>query len=498
MIKNCLKFSVFLFALMTSITAFADLRVKLHFSPIANLVYQLDCLSTERIHCSSETFEDLWKKEFYRSDEDKEFLKAWGDIKNRYNAEAEFEKPNGGSTSGRYEGVQLSTKIRIASFQSSDMEDYFNRLDLIVLPKDREKFEKVVRHFYPRFKKWWDKVALPTGSGFAKKTDLLLKKPEISKKIKQYANFYEAQLPDDYTIHFNLFYRPDFEEATSGQQIENYSVAEFLPTEKPVDRIDVIIHELCHFFFGSVDDEKFSTMQKKFEATGKVEARGAYNLINETLATALGNGIINKLNMDKKRWEKYSSQQQSFYNNYHIDKAAKTIMPWLEEWLKDGKTLYDPAFVEKYVSSLEAAFGSELTTPKLLLNELVLVADNKLDGKFRDVVKKEVRASSMYAGQGEWSDARTLKSFNDLPTLSSLLIVHADNISQLKEKNILGSSDFDILKQAIKKNKSGVFSFKRNVNVPVYVIVASGYDEATKLVVKLAGLKQGFNGVLSE
>lgn len=61
----------------------------------------------------------------------------------------------------------------------------------------------------------------------------------------------------------------------------------------------------------------------KFEEVGKIEARGAYNLVNKTFATALGNGMINKLNMAKKRWNNYSSQEQSFYNNYFIDKSAK-------------------------------------------------------------------------------------------------------------------------------------------------------------------------------
>ena len=271
-----------------------------------------------------------------------------------------------------------------------------------------------------------------------------------------------------------------------------------MPTEKPIDRIDVIIHELCHFFFDSVDDEKFLSIQKKFEAIGKIEARGAYNLINETLATALGNGIINKLNMNKKQWDKYSSQQQSFYNNFFIDKAAKTILPWLEEWLNEEKTLYDPKFVDTYFSSLNLAFGNELATPKLLLNELVLVADNKLDGKFREIVKKELSTSSMYSGQGEWSDKRTLNSFNELPTMSSLLIVHTDNIAQLYEKNILKADDFELLQQEVRKNKGGVFSFTRNVNVPIFIIVSSTYDDATKLVIKLAELKQGFNGALRE
>jgi hypothetical protein len=488
--------SILLFTVLFSNVAFAEIKVKLHFSLIANLVYQLDCIGTDQIQCSRQTYEDLWNKTFYITDEDKQILKIWSEIKNRYHVEAEFQKMNNESTSGRYEGVQLSTKIRIASFQSSNMEDYFNRLDLIVLPKDREKFEKVIRHFYPRFKNWWDKVAYPAGNNFAQKTERLLKKPEISKKIKSFTNFYEAQLPDNYMIHFNLIFRPNFKESTSGQQIENYSVAEFLPTELPVDRIDVIIHELCHFFFNSVSDEKFFSMQKKFESSENSSARGAYNLINEVLATTLGNGLINKYNMNKKKWEKYVAEDQSFYNNYYIDRSSKAILPWIEAWIKEGKTLYDPIFSEKYISSLEVAFKNELTVPKILLNKLVLVADNKFDGKFRDIVKKEFNTSLMYSGQGDWSDVRTLKSFKEFPAMSSLLIVHSDNISQLKKNEVLSTSDYDQLRQATQKNKQNVFSFIRNKNVPVFVIVSDNYVDATKLVSKLAELKQGFSGQL--
>lgn len=323
-----------------------------------------------------------------------------------------------------------------------------------------------------------------------------MSKPDISKRIKQFAGFYEVSLPDYYIVHFNLFYRPDFEEATSGQQIENYSVAEFLPTEKPVDRIDVIIHELCHFFFGSATDEKFASMQRAFEASGKIEARGAYNLINETLATTLGNGLINKLTMDKKKWDKYSAKPQSFYNSNHIDKASKAILPWMEEWLKENKTLYDSQFVEKYVSILEQAFGNELTAPKLMLNELVLIADNKFDGKFRDLVRKAFRSSSMYTSEGSWSDERTLKSYKENKKLSALFIVHSANINQLKEKSVLTGNDFDSLKKSLKDKGQAIYSFKRSQNSPAYVIGAPNYDEALKLVDKLATLKEGFTGSL--
>lgn len=288
-----LLLTVFLFHPNT----FANIKTQVHFSPIANLIYQLDCLSGALSHCSRKTYQDLWDKNHIKSEEDSARIKKWGELMTRYHSELEFEDTKQKLISGRFDGVKLSNKIRIASFQSRTMDEYFTRLDLVVTPKDREKFEIVIRHFYPTFDKWWQTVALPKGKDFAKSTESLLMSHKIMKKIRQFSHFYEATLPNNYTVHFNLFYRPDFAEATSGQQIENYSVAEFLPKEKPTDRIDVIIHELCHFFFENASDKNFASIQKSFESSGGVEARAGYNLLNETLATVLGNGLINKLMM---------------------------------------------------------------------------------------------------------------------------------------------------------------------------------------------------------
>lgn len=480
--------------LFISRVSFAEIKVRIHFSPVANLVYQLDCISNELPHCSRATYKDLWQEHFTKGPEDEALIKNWGELMSRYSPELEFEESKIRLISGRFEGVKLATKIRIASFQSSTLPDYFNRLDLVVISRDRAKFEKVVTHFYPRFEKWWNKTALPKGKDFTKKTDGLLKRRDISKRLGQYANFYEVNLPKDYVVHFNLFYRPDFEEATSGQQIENYSVAEFLPSEKPVDRIDVIIHELCHFFFENATDEKFASMQKGFETSVRIGARGAYNLINETLATTLGNGLINKLTMEKRKWEKYSATPQSFYNSYSIDKAAKATLPWIEQWLTENRTLYDTQFVDKYMTALEQALGNELAAPKLMLNEMVLVADGKFDGKFRDTVRKAMRASSMYTSEGNWSDERTLKSYRENSNLSALFIVHPENINQLKDKNILSSTDLESIKKALKEKGKLIYSFRRTQNAPAYVLSAPTYDDTLKLVEKLAEIKQGFIG----
>lgn len=492
-----MNYLIFLSLLLAS-RAFADIRVNVHFTPIANLVYQLDCIGREDLHCSRNAYQDLWNKQFLKADEDQALLKSWGELKNRYSEEFEFEDSKQRSISGRFEGVRLSNKIRIASFQSSSQEDYFNRLDIVIAPKDKQKFEKIIRHFYPRFEKWWKTVALPRGKGFAKQTQVLLKKPEITKKLNQFAHFYEVSLPEDYIVHFNVFYRPEFKQTTYGQQIENYLLAEFLPTEKPVDRIDVIIHELCHLFFANSTDEKFASLGQAFEATGKVEARAAYNLLNETLATAMGNGLINKLNMDQKSWGKYSAKLLSFYNDYHIDKASKAILSWMEEWLKENKTLYDPQFAGNYISILEQVFKSELTSPRLLLRELVFVTDGKFNGELSDTFRKAIRASSTYSSDGDWDDARTLKVYREKPNMNAVIIIHSSNLNQLLKKNILSSQDFDLLKKSLKQDAGTIYSFKRSAITTGYVIVADSDDAAAKLVEKLGTLKEGFAGVLEK
>jgi hypothetical protein len=301
-------------------------------------------------------------------------------------------------------------------------------------------------------------------------------------------------------MHFNLFYRPDSKEATSGQQIENYSSIEFLATEKPVERFDVIIHELCHFLFENASDEKLLALRSKFENSEDMRARSSYNLINESLATVLGNGLICKMTMDKKKWDKYLVKPHSFYNDASIDKAAKAILPWMEEWLAEDRSLYHPEFVEKYMSSLNTAFGQELTNPSLLLNELVAIVDDKFssEGEFRKVLRESLHTSSMYSSEGEWSNERMLATFNKMPNLSSVFIVHTENFAILKDKKVLSETDYDVVKKYLKKRHSLLFATKRGKNVPLYIIVASKKDDVLNLIQKLADQKVGFLGILTE
>src|SRR5690606_26640423 len=121
------------------------------------------------------------------------------------------------------------------------------------------------------------------------------------------------------------------------------------------------------------------------------------------------NGVITRLMRDREDWEEYLSRDQSFYNNYFIDKGAKGILPWLEQWISEGKTLFDPSFATNYLGKIEKIFGSELRSPQVVLRQMMLVADNSFGEKFSPKVREIFKPSRLSYSEGNWSDERLLQ-----------------------------------------------------------------------------------------
>lgn len=490
------QISVLFFLFVLSIqTAHAQLKVNVQLLPMPNFVHQLDCVSGALNQCSKNNYEKLWQEKFLKNEEDKKLVQQWSIIRGYYDNEAEI----GPKSENRRYDIWLDEKFRIAGYQAKSIEDYLQRLDLIIHLKDRSEIEKILRHFYPRFETWWKKEVQKKSVQFVKGTEKLLASSEVKKKIQQFFHFYEARLPQDYSLLFNLFYRPDLiDEPTKGQQIKNYSVTEFLSSEKPQERMDVVLHELCHFFYAVGREGRMEQFQKSFHELNSPKALSAFNLLNETLATTFGNGMINRLLMTPKRWEKYSAAKNSFYNDEFIDMGAKALLPWLTEWIESSKTLYHPDFVPLYVSQIEKALGEQLLTPRTLLTEMIFVGDKRYENPFASHVRNLIRSKSTWISEGSLEDPRSFESYNEEKNRSALLIIHPENIKELEKKAGFSASDIKLAREALLRQKNILFGFKRGGNAVGYLVSAESYQEALKLVEILANSKKHFEGLYTE
>jgi hypothetical protein len=467
----------------------AQFRVRVKFGEIANLTYQLDCVANLPVSCSGGNLSELWKREFLKTDEDRRMLKEWARLRDIYSQNVRLGKAG---VSSSY--VSLFDKIRIAGFQATSVEDYALKLDLLTNPADRREFERVVRHFQPPFNLWWRREAVKPGASFAKQTDALLRSPKIAASVKQFYDFYAPVLPADYEISFNLFYIPyTVKEPSSGQQLQNYSLMEFKAKEKPAQRVDIAVHELCHFFYDNVPPENYEKLSAAFYAENRAGAIPALNLLNETLATAFGNGIIARSVMPPAEFEKYITAPKSFYNNEAIDRAAKTALPWLDEWLKKGRTIHDAEFVDQYVSVLEKAFGANLLKPKLYLSEMFLFVDGKYVVSMRRQVRRTLETVSLYASEGSLTE-ENLNTYKSQPRLNSVFIVHAENVAELARHKIISEAQSKQIRDEFNAKQAVLFAVERAPFTYVYIIVAKDAECAGKLVEKLAGASQ-FKGI---
>jgi hypothetical protein len=366
-----------------------------------------------------------------------------------------------------------------------------------MLTADRIEISKIINHFNPRFESWWNKQAASHGKKFVAATDALLKRKDIVKLINQFVTFYEAELPVDFFITLNLFFRPELiKESTSGQQLDNYAVSEFLTNEDPKQRLDVVLHELCHFLFKSSASIKFASLKKKFSDLKTLQATGAHNIMNEALAAAFGNGILNKLLAPKDRWEKYLAHSNSFYNNYYIDTGSKAIMPWLEEQLAQGKTLYHPDFIPTYIAKLNESLGDKLESPKVLLSYMYFIFDEKYKYDFENDIHKNI--FSTQAWWGDWNDKDVLTQFKENPDVTGLIAVKPENLDKLTSQKLVTKKDLQAIKKHLQGKPSILYSVKKSPSAVTYIIIAKNHTEAVKQLEHLGRQDKAFEGLLKE
>ena len=356
----------------------AKIKVDIRVSPLANLIYQMDCIQGPEISCGHPDFEKLWEQEFIKSVTDKEVLEDWGRLRLEYAVPPKFKESKKGEE-------WLTVKLRLASFQAIDRTDYLRRLDLVLTPEDRRRASKVVDYFYPRFEKWWRHYAQKKSLAVARELNTYLGNSVVKHRLVEFAKFYRSDLPKDFTVPLHLIFRPELvAENGWGERISGpYSVTEIRTSKNSNDAFGVVIHELCHFFYRAGSKTSLDNLRSEFIKGRGLEAVGGYNLINEALASAFGNGMIKKAIYGPEEWNSYYASKNSFYAVENIDLTAKAIMPWLENWLDEGKTLYDPDFISQFLAITKKAVGEKLLEPRQLLNEMMLISDGFDQKKIR-------------------------------------------------------------------------------------------------------------------
>lgn len=483
----------FLFAAAAQSSA---IKLEVIFSETANLTYHLDTVAGLLRAGDPRDIQALWKAEILKSDKDQAMIAKWATLRRKYDISAPIPGPEMEFIPSQ-SSIDLDESVRAAGLEAESIEEYSRALNLVTLPTEAHEFVEIVRYFQPTFHKWWTEHAQVKGQAFADGMQKLLSDPRVSEKVEQFRKFYGSRLPNGYRAPFSLIYRPmKMITATSGQQLGRMAVVEFLPMEKPEQRLDVVLHEFCHFLYGTRSPEDDQALQLRFVGLKDIAARPAYNLINEGMASAMGNGVINRIYKSPDAWTKYLATPESFYNNTYIDRAGKSILMLMDEWLPKGKTMNDADFPSTYVAALKKSFGDEITSPTLFLNESFIYVNNKLGSDFGRSILQTFRVSRSSMSVSNKVERSSTSTFREMPNMTSIFVVGSNQLGELGETEVLAPSDVIAVRQALRTSKSLIYAVPRGSMAHTFVLVADDKSEAEQLTARLAKVKTIFRGVM--
>ncbi|HZY36090.1 MAG TPA: hypothetical protein VFE53_05550 [Mucilaginibacter sp.] len=143
--------------------------------------------------------------------------------------------------------------------------------------------------------------------------------------------------------------------------------------------LSVMLHETFHLLYDEQSLVLKHDIEKWFTSNPSKNSRYAFLLMNEALATSLGNGYVyGKLNG--------AEDTATWYNRKYTNLMAKKIYPMVKDYAEQQKAI-DKSFVDNYIKIYDDNFSSWVTETDNIMTDRYVVADtsdafNAIDQKF--------------------------------------------------------------------------------------------------------------------
>jgi hypothetical protein len=464
--------------------------------PFANLAYQLDCLSpASQIQGSCDAIRAFWKPSWTKEDDDA--LAVWTSVSQKYMASASLDVPVPPTAVPLPHGeLEFDKMLRLAALLSSSSDDFRSNLRVLVPPQDAAQLVAAAEHFQPRFDAWWGEAGAPVAARFRVGLLGLFQHGELGAIIARAARFYAAPLPRGTSVDFDLIVLPTPSSSPRGEQIVNHGVIEITADEKPEERMDVVCHELFHFFYHSRTPVQQAALANSFDASADPVAGVAYFLLDESVATALGNGVVDHA-VNPTDYARRLTRDRGFYNNHAVDATAKGLLTRTAEDPSVGPALDAPGTTAAIIAAARDAVGAD-PRPIEYLHSHVRVADEDWWHVVMEHTAREAHANNIYSREPlDGTDATSMVSSH--PGLSAIVLVTRKRLAAL---GAYGDTIPASVRAAIGREakRPGPFAYvaRRSRHAMLFFLVADDAEGAARVADALFRSEAPVSGVLRE
>lgn len=185
------------------------------------------------------------------------------------------------------------------------------------------------------------------------------------------------------------------------------------------DLFSVMMHEIYHIIYDEQSLEVKTAIDTYFKESKSNSSNYAYQLMNEVLATDLGNGYV---------YEQLDGKPDTYdwYNRKYINLMAKQIYPMVKEYIEQKKPI-DKSFIENYIRLYEENFPNWINDLDNIMTYRYVLSENEED--FR-VIGRMFRYRSRTQYDSEIT-GNSIEKMKETP-LTKVVIISKNNAEKLK------------------------------------------------------------------
>lgn len=381
-----------------------------------------------------------------------------------------------GFPTDRVVGQSLEELLLVQSALSADLDDFARRAQGLMPPSELAAYLAALKALGPVYE------TLVWGPSLSKLNALKdglvsqAKSKDLSSLFAKAAVFYRAQWPEGLPLTIALYPIPGAQGSSSAESLNGVeSLGVLVDRERGGDEFGVLFHELSHTLYEAQTAEFQNEWESYFRGSASESAEPAYVLINEAIATALGNGWAQ---------EKIGSPRTGqWYDDASIDTFAHELYPMVKAYVEVPRPL-DKEFAQKSIALLGKAIPGAARDLDFRLKKTLLIVEGKTEVPRREL-RKHFSVSSLKVLSSLPGATDEMKKSR----ASLIVLVGRDTVSELThvEKAVAGLR----LPWAALRGRTGpvVYSVLQG-HRPVIVIRADGEREVVEAFSRIGKTKR--------
>ena len=320
---------------------------------------------------------------------------------------------------GSKKTMQTQDILKKSLIETDNLNDFKIRSAGMIPNKTLSDLGECISEFTPIYN---ELIYNPNKEKFEKQLDEI-QKYSNDHKIENYFKtglvFYNSSWDNSIPFVAAFYPLPNSKGFTASAFCNNFVSAIQTDLKSHKDLFSVMMHETYHIIYDEQSLEVKKEIDTYFKTNKSTCSNYAYQLLNEVLATVLGNGYVYaelEGKVDSGDW----------YSNKYINLMAKQIYPLAKEYI-DQKKPIDKNFIDSYIQLYETNFPDWINELNNIMTYRYVITENEKDFK---VINKMFR----YRSRTEYEDQITESSIEKMKhtPLTKMVIISKDSKEKIK------------------------------------------------------------------